>query len=215
MKATAAGGAEKTGGGNTDPPEATSRGRAASLPLSRALANARHVYANEVNGGRVHTDTRLVEGDQALLEDLARNDFSAAVAEARHEMFSNASAHITRVSVIRQGRQVVNAVWNENGTFVVAPRERAIALRGRSLGHLLVSVQDVVGYVKLVHKFTGDQVVVRGSSGQVRTSLSAARQAPLPRSGSLTIAGRRYRVGSFDVGGWPGETLSVYVLQPG
>jgi hypothetical protein len=202
------------GGSGGDASVVASRASVSVSPLNRAVATARHVYANEVNGGRVRFDLRLVASDTLLLEALSRGDLAAARAEAHSEMTRNAARHITRVSVLRGATVLVNAVWNSNGTFVVAPLQRGITLRGRPLGTLLVSVQDVVGFVKLAHKFTGDGIVVRGSSGQLRASSPALTRAALPRSGPVSVAGRRYEVGSFAVGGWPGEALTVFVLQP-
>jgi hypothetical protein len=187
---------------------------AAGSNLHHALAVARGTYANEINGGRVHADWQLIAADQAFLNDLASGDLAAAQTEATYQMKSNAIKHITRVSLVRGNRALVNAVWNYNGVFVVAPLERPLYAHGRNLGTLLVSVQDVVGYVKLIRRFTGDEAVVRGSSGQVRSSLPAAARVSLPSSGLVTIGGRKYRVGSFQVGGWGGETLTVSVLEP-
>jgi hypothetical protein len=184
----------------------------ASAGLAGAVAVAKHTYANEINGSRVHSDVRLVAGDQTLLNDLSRGDLAGAQAEAWSTMVNNRGQHITRISVVNGSHVLVNAVWNGNGSFVVAPLARPLYLNGRNLGTLLVSVQDVVGYVKLVHVFSGAQSVVRGSSGQLRTSLPAAARVTLPSSGQVTIAGRRYRVGSFHARGWGTEALTVWVL---
>ena len=200
----------------TQDPTVPGAGVAAASSLRHVLAVARHTYANEVNGGRVHSDLQLVASDPVLLNDLASGDLAAAQAEAQYKMMSNAIDHITRIGVLRGGHMVVNAVWNHNGSFVVAPRGQTLYAHGRNLGRLLVSVQDVIGYVKLIHVFTGAYAVVRGSSGQVRASVSlpAAAHVNLPSSGSVTIGGHRYRVGSFQTSGWGGEALTVWVLLP-
>jgi hypothetical protein len=202
------------GGSSADPDAVVSRASAPVPTLDRAVAIARRVYGNEVNGGRVHFDWHLVASDTVLLEALSRGDLATAQAEAHTEMTGNRGRHITRVTVVSGGRAIVNAVWNANGAFVVAPMRQAITFRGRQLGSLLVSVQDVVGFVKLAHTFTGDGIVVRGSSGQVRASSPALAHAVLPRSGTVQVAGRRYQLASFQVRGWPDETLTVYVLRP-
>ena len=159
-----------------DPVAPAANASATGSKLAGALAVARRIYANEVAGGRAHFDLQLVASDHALLADLARGDLAAAQSDAYRQMTGNAYYHITRVSVTRGGRALVNAVWNSNGSFVVAPLSQSLYRGGRSLGTLLVSIQDVVGYVKLIHAFTGAYAVVRGSSGQVRTSLSPARR---------------------------------------
>ncbi len=176
------------------------------------MAVARHLYANEVDGGRVHTDLRLVAGDRAFLNDLASGNLEGAQTEALLVMTRNGARHITRVSVVEGTQVLVNAVLNNNGGFVVAPRERRLQLNGRNLGTLMVSVQDIVGYIKLIHVDTGADALVRGSSGQVRTTLPAAARVRLPSAGPVTIAGRSYRVRSFRVRGWKGEALTVWVL---
>jgi hypothetical protein len=182
--------------------------------MAHLIALARRVYGNEINGERVHGDINLIAGDRALLEELSRGELAAAQAEAFHQMTSNRGLHITRVSVTRGRRMLINAVWNKNGTFVVAPLQQPLDIGHRRLGTLMVSVQDVVGYVKLIHVYTGAHLVVRGASGQVRASLPAAAHTHLPSSGYVTIGGRRYAVGSFHLGGWGGEPLTGWVLKP-
>jgi hypothetical protein len=73
-------------------------------------------------------------------------------------------------------------------------------------------MQDVIGYVKLVHRLTGAQVVVRGRAGHVESSLSAARAVALPATGQVTLAGSAYVVRSFTETGYGGEPLSVWIL---
>jgi hypothetical protein len=73
-------------------------------------------------------------------------------------------------------------------------------------------MQDVIGFVKLVHRLTGVQVVVRGAPGHVASSLPGATHAALPASGRATIAGRPYVVRSFRELGFGGEALRVWVL---
>jgi hypothetical protein len=120
---------------------------------------------------------------------------------------------VTRISVIRGSRVLVNATVNSDGVFVVAPGTRILRSHGRLLGTLLVSIQDVTGFVKLVHDLTGAEVLVLGASGHVRTSLGAAARVRLPVSGQVTIAGRRYFVRSFREIGWGNEPLTVWILE--
>jgi hypothetical protein len=181
--------------------------------IASAIAVAKHLYGNEINGGRVHHDLQLVAANQLLMNDLSRGDLGGAQAEAYRQMTGIPVEHITRVSVISGRRTLINAVWNGNGTFVVAPLAQTLEFHGRRLGTLLVSVQDVVGYVKLIHTDTGAQAVVRGASGQIRASLPAAAHFKLPRSGYVTIAGSRYLVGSFHLAGWAKESLTAWVLE--
>ena len=74
------------------------------------------------------------------------------------------------------------------------------------------SMQDVIGFVKLVHRLTGVQVVVRGAPGHAESSLPGATGTALPASGNATIAGQPYVVRSFREVGFGGEALQVWIL---
>jgi hypothetical protein len=189
---------------------------ASAVAVNRAARVAQRAYKRETRGSKLHHETERIARDPILLRALARGDVRGARADARAQLLSGANHlnHVTRISVVRGAHVVVNATLNSDGRFVVAPAVRALAVRGRSVGTLLVSIQDVTGFVKLVHRRTRADVVARGSSGQVRTSLPAAAHAALPPSGSATIAGRSYAVRSFRELGWGGEALTVWVLEP-
>jgi hypothetical protein len=120
---------------------------------------------------------------------------------------------VTRISVIRGSRVLVNATVNSDGVFVVTPGQRVLRFHGRPLGILLVSLQDVTGYVKLIRDVTGADALVRGASGHVRTSLPEARRVQLPAAGLVTIAGRRYLTRSFGEMAWGNEPLTVWVFR--
>jgi hypothetical protein len=175
---------------------------------------AQRAYNRETKGSKLRRETARIAADTTLLGALARGDVARARAEALAQLLrpANHFAHVTRISVVRGPRVLVNGTLNSDGTYVVAPARRELAWHGRHVGTLLVSIQDVTGFVKLVHRRTGAEVVVRGGSGQVRASLSAAARAQLPPSGEVRIAGRNYLVRSFGEHGWGGEPLTVRVL---
>lgn len=176
---------------------------------------AKATYRNEVEGGKPAQQVARIARDGVLLAALRRGDLAGAQAEADAQLRSVANhlAHVTRIAVVRGSREVVNATINANGVFVVAPERRVLRSGGRVLGTLLVSIQDVIGFAKLVHNLTLDEVVVRGASGQVRTSPGARAHLPLPSSGQVAIAGRRYLVRSFGEIGWGREPLTVWILE--
>ena len=176
---------------------------------------AKATYYRETKGGKLFQQLGRIARDGVLLDALSRGDFAGAQAEADAQLRSpgNHLAHVTRISVIRGSRVLVNATVNSDGAYVVAPGTRVLRSQGRPLGTLLVSLQDVTGFVKLVHRLTGAEVLVRGASGQVRTSLGAAASVRLPSSGHVTIAGRGYFVRSFGETGWGKEPLTVWILE--
>jgi hypothetical protein len=196
------------------------RSRAATTQSSGAarvaavIAGVKHIYANEIDGRRASEGLAFVASDQALLEAISGGDLTAAQVTAQLLMTTNPVLHLTRIAVVANGRAVVNAVWNSNGSFVSAPVTRPLTYRGRRLGTVLVSVQDVVGLIKLIGRDLGAQAVIRGSSGQVRASTPAVAAANLPDAGTVTISGISYYVGSLHLNGWRNELLTVWVLTP-
>jgi hypothetical protein len=183
--------------------------------LAANARRAQRAYNRETKGWKLRGEADRLARDPILLRAIARGDAARAQAEARAQLLSAANHvnHVTRISVTRGTRVLVNATLNSDGRFVVAPARRDLSLHGRRIGTLLVSIQDVTGFVKLVHRRTLAEVLVRGASGQVRTSLPAAAQARLPSSGNVNIAGRSYAVRSFSELGWGDEPLTVWVLE--
>jgi hypothetical protein len=164
---------------------------------------ARRIYSQEAGGAVGHAAVKRIARDRALLAALGSGNMAALRAAALRQLF-NPGKHVVRLSVVRGGRTLTDV----GGTFVVAPARRS--LRGAVLE---ASMQDVVGYVKLVHRLTGAQIVVRGAPGHVESSLAAAAaSASLPASGSTTIAGRSYVVRSFPEAGFGAESLQVWIL---
>jgi len=188
--------------------------------LEEAMLRAQESYHSETQGPKLRQQLARIAHDRVLLEALGRGNVAGAQAEADAQLHIplNHLAHVTRIGVDSGSRALVNATVNSDGVFVAAPAQRALRLHGRTLGTLLVSIQDITGLVKLVHKQTGADILVRGTSGQVRTSLPAAAGARLPRAGHVQIGGVRYFVRSFTETGWgneaaPHEALTVWVLE--
>jgi hypothetical protein len=186
-----------------DPPATAAGVRAETL-----AGVARRIYHQEAGGDVGHAAVKRIARDRALLRALGSGDRAALRASALRQLF-NPGKHVVRLAVVRRGRVLVDV----GGAFVVSPAHRELrAADGADLGRLEASMQDVVGYVKLVHRLTGADVVVRGAPGHVESSLTPA-PATLPLSGTATIAGRAYVVRSFPEAGFAGEPLTVWVLS--
>jgi hypothetical protein len=166
---------------------------------------ARRIYQQEADGAVGHAAVRRIARDPTLLSALRGGHAAALRAAALRQLF-DPGKHVVRLSVVRDGRPLTDV----GGAFVVAPAQ--LRLRGGDV--LMASMQDVVGYVKLVHRLTGTQVVVRGVPGHVESSLPAAARASLPAAGDATVAGHAYVVRSFHETGYGGERLDVWVLSP-
>jgi hypothetical protein len=180
------------------------------------VIGAEATYRDETKGQKLLQQLARIAHDAVLIAALSRGDLRGAQTEADAQLRSpvNHFDHVTRISVSRGSRELVNATVNSDGVFVVAPATRILRSHGRVIGTLLVSIQDVTGFVKLVHRHTRVGVLARGGSGRVRTSLPAAASVRLPVSGSVTIAGRRYFVRSFPETAWGNEPLTVWILEP-
>jgi hypothetical protein len=179
----------------------------AQLPQLATLAGvAQRIYVEESKGTVDQAPLRALERDSALVRAAAAGDAATAKAEAGRLMA--AASHITGIHILRGGRTLADVSL----PFVVGGKLRP--LRGAPGAQAEISIQDILGYVSLVHRVTGDEVVVRGSSGHAFASLAAATRAKLPSSGRTQVAGRTYQAISFMEPGWAGERLTVWLLQP-
>ena len=85
---------------------------------------------------------------------------------------------------------------------------------GRSLGRLEITLQDFIGYVKLLHKINHVDVLVRGTAGHLHTSLAGAARRALPTSGCVQVGARRYVVRTLMEAGFAGEPVVISLLTP-
>ena len=153
---------------------------------------AQRIYASERDGSAVHASLRRISHDRAAM--------AGSRPELLRQLFLPAF-HVVRLRVVRDGRAT-----DVGGRFVVD---------GPTLNGLTISIQDVLGYVKLVSKLTGQGIVVRGNPGHVVSSSPAFQQVSLPASGTVSVDGHEYLVRSFTERGFAGEHLRIWLLgQP-
>jgi hypothetical protein len=172
---------------------------------------AQRIYQQEVAGTVGRAAVRRIARDPALDRALADGDAKALRAEALRQLFMPGK-HVVRLRVLRGDRVLTDV----GGRFVVG--EAAAELRapdGRPAGRLEISMQDVLGYRRLVRRMTGAEIVVRGRPGHVETSLPAAAQVSLPSAGTVSVQGRTYTVREFQEHGFGGEQLRVWLLVAG
>lgn len=181
---------------------------AAADRAAAALRGAEARFQLESEGLTIHRDLRQIAGDRRLLKALSANDLSLALAEANRQLVR----HVVRIRVQRGPRIVVDA--NPSSFDVGGSGLLLRAPTGTVLGRLQITVQDVIGFDKLVHKLLHADVVVRGSGGHARTTLPAAAGLSLPAAGCARIGGRSYVVGSFAQRSFTGEHLAIWVLTP-
>ncbi len=180
---------------------ATARSRAALLAAERR-------FLLEADGPTTHRDLREVASDPMLLQALAANDLAGALQAANHQLVR----HVVRIRVLRGSHVLVDA---NPTSFDVAGVEMPLggggALRGE---RVKVTLQDVIGFNKLVHRLIHAEAVVRGSGGQMRTTLPAAARVRLPSRGCVRLGARGYAVASFAQRSFTDEHLSIWILTP-
>jgi hypothetical protein len=191
-------------GGNTPAPRAK--------PIDRITAAARALYAEQVAGPHSLAVLHRLGADPNLLGLLARGtpgSVRAYVAQQYPRTWYH--WHVSRMR-IRRGSQVVSEV----GVRFVMPASQ-MTLRGsggRTLGVLQVSMQDEIGFVRLMHRRYSVNVVIRGRGPRhLRASDRAAGLAKLPATGSVVLGGRRCLVRSFHELAWDGEPVTIWILM--
>jgi hypothetical protein len=180
--------------------------RAVQARAKAVTAVAKRRYDHEHFGVAVHDALRRVARDRMLLHDLSAGSMRAALAEGNRQLI----LHTVRIRVVHASRVVMDA--NSKSFAVGGAKEELYGLRHKALGRAEVTVQDILGFIKLVHKYHPGDVVVRGQNGHIESSLRAATRVRLPASGCTTIAGHQYLVRSFPRTGFAGEPLKIWVL---
>lgn len=183
------------------------------VQAARIEAVAQRQYSLEIHGGAAFAALHLVGRDRTLLRLLRSGNVNATRAYVQREFAAVwYHRHVSRMRIMRGSRVVVEA----GVPFVVAPVQMTLrGPGGQDLGTLQVSIQDEIGFVRLIHRHHPVDVVVRGQRGQVETSLPAAARVRLPANGAVTIAGQRFHVRSFREMAWNHEPVTVSILMRG
>jgi hypothetical protein len=190
---------------------------AAGRQIDRLAQDAKRRWDNQIHGRAVHAKLQRLSGDATLRRILTSGNVGALRAYVdRTYPRVWYHWHVSRMRVVRGSRLFADA----GVPFCVAPGQMTLrGAHGRYLGTLQVSIQDVIGYVRLMHRNYPMDVVVRGrGAAHVKTSLGhensgLVRYARLPNSGRTTVAGGHYNVRSFTATALGGEPVKVWILQ--
>ena len=176
---------------------------------SAALA----IYRGELDGAEVHRDTKHVLASTALARSLAAGD-TTGVTAAVTKIVYHRQWHIVRLRVLASSGKLVADI---GGPYILAPVRGEISYRGKTVGSYVMSVQDDVGYAKLVWRYTALPIELYGRSGPlVGESFPAAEVPPqLPAAGSsLTVNGARYLALLYGVKAFPSGRSEVLLAVP-
>jgi len=172
------------------------------------------IYAGE-SGRRVLPQIRRVQQDQALLGAVARRDPEAT----RLAIDTLLNEHIVRMRVSAGGRLLSDV----GGPYVLAPVRASLRQHGRTIGSVLLSIQDDEGYLRLARRLAGvDVLMYMGSEGSARLQLvkDSLGQLPgpalaaVPSSGRYQYRGRTFRVYTLHADAFPSGPLVIRVLIP-
>jgi len=195
------------------PPVALRSGCAATraeTAINTLGAAAQRLYRAEVSGTGARNALRYAVGDPAFRSAVASGDSAAITRVVTAGFFHVRRLHIVRVRVTQGGRQI-NAT---GGPFVLAPASATMPGPGGRPATVSLSVQDDTGYIKLIRRLVGAQAVLRTPSGQVPGSALHPASGRLPARGIVAVAGRRWRVSSFNAQQFPSGPLRISILVP-
>jgi hypothetical protein len=167
---------------------------------------AKRIYAGELSGSETRSDQRQVERDGPLLSAIAAGNRAAVGAAVHRLVYSH--THIVRLRITR-GASVLSDI---GGPYIIGPVGGPLRLRGRTIAHYVLSVQDDLGYVKLVTRFLGTPLVMRAGSQGVPVEGLLPGPPSIPDLGPLSYRGVSYEAISFPARSFPGGPLRISLL---
>jgi len=169
---------------------------------------AQDIYEQELHSREVSRDVAHVTGSQALMSALVSGS-EAAVREAVHAIVYTAHWHIVRLRVVKAGRVIADV----GGPDVLAPVSGTLQSKGRALATYVMSVQDDLGYVKLVSRFIGVPIEIYRDGAFLMGTLQPA-PPPSSREKATTIHGSSYLLRFLSASAFPSGSLRVALLIP-
>jgi hypothetical protein len=186
---------------------------AADTTLNTLSRIAKRIYAGEA-GRRTVPQIRRVQRNRALLEAVARRD-PAATATAVGILLHQ---HIVRMRVYATPPGAHSAsggllLADVGGPYVLAPVTAPLRLHGRTIGTVVLSIQDDEGYLRLTRRLVGLRVLMYMGERLVKNSLGPS-PGTVPASGSYSYRGNSYRVYTVHGRAFPSGPLTIRVLIP-
>jgi hypothetical protein len=169
---------------------------------------AQRIYVGELSGAELGVDIAHVTGSAELLNALDHGD-QRAVYAAVHALVYTPRWHIVRLRVIQYGRVLADV----GGPDIIAPISGTLRFKGRTVGSFVMSVQDDLGYVKLVSRFIGVPIDLYRAGSFVMGTLKPP-PASLANRESLTIGHSEYQTAVLNTTAFPAGTLKVALFVP-
>jgi hypothetical protein len=175
-------------------------------------AVAHKIYRGELTGHEVGEDVAHVASSTELASAVASGSRAAAYAVV-HQIVYTPHWHIVRLRVVRNGQVLADV----GGPYIIAPITGALRQNGVKVGSFVMSIQDDVGYVKLVTRFAGVPIDLYGGPPPRpagRFLIGTFQPAPpLPSDGATVKAhGSSYFARVAQVNAMPNGKLHVALL---
>jgi hypothetical protein len=209
--ATAAAGGILSGAGSASAGTSTAACGSATAGVVNGIddAIAHEIYAQELASKEVSADLYRITSSSALSKAVASGKLSAIVA-ATHKLVYTPIWHIVRLRVLSPSGQLLADV---GGPHVLAPVAGQVSYHGKVVGQFLMSVQDDMGYKKLVSHIVGVPIEEYVDGKPLMGTLNNPPSSP-PSSGPLTLGGVHYTVDAYTLGAFPTGGLQIVVLVP-
>jgi hypothetical protein len=170
------------------------------------------IYREEAHSAYVLAVLRKIEADASFQRAVADRDVPA-IRAAIVSLFA-AHIHVVRVRVYAvEPNGAERLLYDLGGPYVLAPVHGDVRSAGKLVGRFSFAIQDDAGYVKLAHRFTGAEVLMRRGATQVMGTLDPG-PAHVPTRGALDYRGQRYEAYSFTGEAFPSGPLRISLLVP-
>lgn len=188
-------------------------GAATQGTVTTAFENsARIIYLGERGGEEVTADLGHITSAAYLAQAVADDDIAATVA-ATHRLVYTRHWHIVRLRVLSASGHLLADI---GGPSILAPVRGKITYHGSVVGSFVMSVQDDLGYEKLVTRFTALPIeLYRHGAPLMGRDWPASEVPPQPPADGtqITVGGARSVTVAYDVSAFPtGETRVVLAI---
>jgi hypothetical protein len=169
---------------------------------------ARRIYVAELRGYELRADLAHIAGSSELLSALQASD-RAGLYAAVHNIVYTPHWHIVRLRVLQRGHVLADV----GGPDVIAPVSGTLRIKGKVVASFVMSVQDDLGYTKLVSRFIGVPIALYEAGSFVMGTIGAPAAAPSDGQ-VLALAGRRYRTVVLEAKAFPTGALQAALFLP-
>lgn len=194
--------------GHMPPPASCGLASAAAITaVDRTVAE--RIYRGELSSHATSVDVAHITGSRELLSALAHSDQQAVYA-AVHKIVYTPHWHIVRLLVTTKGG---HALADVGGPYIIAPVHGVLKFKGKAVGRFVMSVQDDLGYMKLITRFVGVPVDLYAGGSFVMGTLQPAPSS-VSSGATFTRAGATYRELVLRPLAFPDGTLKVAMFIP-